>query len=297
MRQTIIGVDAGGTKTAACVIDCITKTVLYTKVCDAGNLGANPTAACENITAAVLCCAEQYLPAYIVIGAAGVSGFGEKKTFCDSLQAQFHCSVQLISDAMLGLYAAFRGADGILCIAGTGSIVYGKSGKQVERCGGWGHLLGDEGSGTAIALRALRVAVQRHDAKLPQPPFVKELLMQMNCSEITQIPSFIYTKSKADIAALAPIIDNAADGGDEIAMEIVYAEGKALAKTAAQLCEKLSLCAPQIMPMGSVLLKSKTLLRAFQSELGSVRSDAVLIPTPQPFMPQLGAYYFWREQE
>lgn len=177
--QTIIGVDAGGTKTAASIINCATQEIVYTKVCGAGNLAANPAAACENITAAVLCCARQCSPSKVIVGAAGTSGFNGAEVFSDTLRAKVGCDTLIVSDAMLGLYAAFHGGDGVLCIAGTGSIAYGKNGRVIARAGGWGHLLADEGGGVSVALQAIREALHRHDAKQSLPAYTEAILKQM----------------------------------------------------------------------------------------------------------------------
>ena len=77
-------------------------------------------------------------------------------------------------EATIALFGALGGADGVVVIAGTGSIAYGLNGSKSSRIGGWGYLLGDEGSAFWIALCALRQGMQGYDGRAPLDPILWE---------------------------------------------------------------------------------------------------------------------------
>ena len=291
--EYVICVDAGGTKSAASAISTSNGSVLCTHICGAGNLSTNPDGAQANIEGAIAGCLLQNAPAALVVGAAGVSGFSEKEAFCTSLQERFGCPAYLISDAELGLYAAFHGDDGILCIAGTGSILYGKKDNHILRCGGWGHLLGDEGSGCAVGLAALRAIVNRWDCAQNQPSFCADILELAQIHSVPEIPTFVYQAQKAQIAALMPAVEKAAQSGDPCAAEILKTQGALLAQTALRLCRNLQYTNPRILPMGGAVLKSKLLYSAFADGVQRELPEALLVTASEDFVPQRGGYYFW----
>lgn len=292
----LICVDAGGTKSAACAIALEKPEILHSAAAGAGNLSVQPEVAQENICRAVAGCCLEQKPCAIVIGAAGLSGFSDASAFCRHLEQRFGCPALLISDAQLGLYAAFAGGDGVLCIAGTGSIVYGKRGDRVARCGGWGHLLGDEGGGCAIALDALRAMVRCHDSGIVQPGFAAEILAQTAARTPAELPGFVYRVSKTEIASLAPAVERACAQGDACAQEILTRQGALLAKTALQVCENLQCTAPHLLPMGSVLVKCAPLFASFSQSLLAALPGAEILAPVREFVPQMGGYYAWNAQ-
>ena len=82
----------------------------------------------------------------------------------------------------MALYAKLQGQDGLMVIAGTGSVAYGKAGNQVVSCGGWGMLLDDRGSGTAIVLDAFRSMVSGYDEGRSVTVTEAELLKKIRCT-------------------------------------------------------------------------------------------------------------------
>ncbi len=92
---------------------------------------------------------------------AGISGY-EGKTYGAAPQFRAH-DVRLLHDAPVAHAAAFGGGDGIITIAGTGSVVYGRSGKEELTIGGWGYLFGDEGSAFWMASEVLRAMMALQD--------------------------------------------------------------------------------------------------------------------------------------
>ncbi|MEO8446784.1 MAG: BadF/BadG/BcrA/BcrD ATPase family protein, partial [bacterium] len=85
-----------------------------------------------------------------------------KKLFRKKLGSE---TIVITTDAMTALYGAFEGEEGIILISGTGSVLYGFSKDKITRVGGWGRIIGDEGSGYWIGKRALNLAAKEYDRK------------------------------------------------------------------------------------------------------------------------------------
>src|SRR4051812_11326281 len=166
-----VGIDGGGTRATALVIDAegvvlgrahggpaLVSAVAPTARADA--LAALATealaqAATEQV-AAVMCCA-----------VAGVGREPERAALEAALRSIAPArDVFVTTDAEAALYDAFGDQQGILLIAGTGSIAWGRGADgRLARCGGWGHILGDEGSGYAIGRAGLRAVMHAHDGR------------------------------------------------------------------------------------------------------------------------------------
>ena len=143
--------------------------------------------------------------------------------------------VSVANDATLLLAAGTPDGWGLAVIAGTGSIAFVKSpGGTIGRCGGWGYLMGDEGSAYRIALEGLRAACRSFDGILPPTQLVPALVKRMGLNEPPDFIPAVYRGpwDKAAIAGLAPLVLELAET-DAVAGEIVRHEARELAKTAA----------------------------------------------------------------
>jgi len=117
---------------------------------------------------------------------------------------------------------AFPERDGVLLIAGTGSIAWGsdEAGEPIQ-VGGWGQLVGDEGSGYWIGLHGLRQVMTGHDGRSESGSAAGALLRACGLSEAGEVVAWVQTAAKRDVAALAPLVIQAADTGDAAAARIV----------------------------------------------------------------------------
>jgi N-acetylglucosamine kinase-like BadF-type ATPase len=135
------------------------------------------------------------------------------------------------SDAMAALTGAFGGGPGIIVIAGTGVIGYGRAPSgDIIRVGGWGYLLGDEGSGFALAQAALIAALKDWDGRGPKTALRPIFEKHFNVPSIELIISQIYSRDfdRGKFAELAPLVFEAADNGDAVAHGIVRHTGREL---------------------------------------------------------------------
>lgn len=124
------------------------------------------------------------------------------------------------SDARIALEGAFRGEAGMILIAGTGSIMFGKDANgNIHRVGGWGRFLGDEGSGYSIGREGLVALVQHYDGRGKATLLTKLVAERFHLTDQT-IVTEVY-KNNFDIASVAPLIFEAAERGDDVCDAIV----------------------------------------------------------------------------
>ena len=264
MTDYVIGIDAGGTKSRACVFD-LQGNLLFCHVTGQGNFAADPDDAWNNVILAADTCVRDRGKGlqYLLLGAAGLHGSGLEHSLEDKLKNRYGCSVKVVDDGTLALYGNLKGQDGVLVIAGTGSVVYGKSGDTVLRMGGWGQILDDRGSGYDIALNALKELVRGYDAGRKLSDMEKELLRQMDCSSVHVLPACLKNASKRELGALSRVIAFYCDKGDGNAERILNNAGQKLAELAIAASKRLELSKPAVAVSGSILKKCQPVYETF----------------------------------
>jgi glucosamine kinase len=206
--------------------------------------------------------------------------------------------VSVVHDARLVLAA--EGLDaGVSLIAGTGSVAWGRRADGTQaRAGGWGHLLGDEGSGYRVAVDAVRHALGRMDAGEPADRLTTALLSSCGLADRTELIDFVYARQdKRYWAERAAVVTELAAQGDPAAAVIVDAAAGALAALAARVLDRLGLAGPVVLG-GGFAVHQPLLQRAVRERLagtevrvlthapavGAVRLAAAL---PRPEMEKL----------
>lgn len=101
----------------------------------------------------------------ICVGAAGVREASDRSAVQKLLSKLTGAKVAVTTDAMTALAGTFEGDEGIILISGTGSVLYGMAANKIIRVGGWGRIIGDEGSGYWIGRRALNLVAREFDEK------------------------------------------------------------------------------------------------------------------------------------
>jgi N-acetylglucosamine kinase-like BadF-type ATPase len=199
--------------------------------------------------------------------------------------------VMFVSDARLVLAAGTPQGWGIGVICGTGSIVYGRNSRgQTARAGGWGYLLGDEGSGYDIGRSALRCVAKAADGRGPQTALTGHILAHWSLEKAQNLIGFVYRPevSKTEIAALAVLVEHAALQDDPVAQGILQAAGSELATAAKVVVSRLGLS--EAIPcalVGGVLVNGRLMTQEFLSSA----SEQGLELDPIQFVtePALGA--------
>ena len=166
---------------------------------------------------------------FIQMGIAGASRLSNKESFIEDLEAKFNCKAELDTDALIALYSVDKrkGEIPILAIGGTGSIVMIEKEQVVERIGGWGHLLGDEGSAYHLVIRAIKNIINEYELGQGLGVLSQHLLNQMNLDDPKGIIDYVYNKPKSELALLSTEIQQVAKT-DIFAKNLLMNEAKLL---------------------------------------------------------------------
>lgn len=186
-------------------------------------------------------------------------------------------------DSMGALTGGLEDGVGLLVISGTGSICCGRNAQgQVTRTGGWGHLMGDEGSGYDIGCKILQHVARAADGR-GQPTVLTRLVQEhLGAPSIHALKDIIYDeqKEKSSIASLAFLCDIAYNEGDPVALKITQEAAAALAELAAAAAKQLWEAKTGNIPCvyaGGLLEKSKNLKKHLRQELGILHPGITLL--------------------
>ncbi len=248
MANYVIGVDGGGTKTLGAIAGEDGKVIAQMEVGSTNPhsnsmdvVRANLKSLTETLRAEAGASAEDVKA--ICLGMAGVDR-PEDKPMVQNLVNEFLpvADVLPVNDGVIALTGGALKPFGIIVISGTGSIAFGinEKGERV-RAGGWGHILGDEGSGYTLALRSLRAIMRAHDGRITCQRLQELILNHLQLERADQLLGWIrdIQADKAKIAALSRLVHQAAADGDETAAEILRSEAAELAEIVETVSRKL----------------------------------------------------------
>lgn len=228
-----------------------------------------------------------------VIGSASVDYDGSgAATIARSLKPHLPSTQVLVKpDALVALEGALAGDAGVVIVCGTGSIVLGKdSNEHIVKIGGWGPMMGDEGSAQWVGREALRRSALAVDRTGPPTLLVQRLLQQYKLRSFDRIIDAVYNRhmTPAELGVLAPIVSSAAEEGDKVAREIFRAGAEALAMQAAQAVARLKLQPARVSYQGSMFNTGPLLLNPLRTKLRRLSPEAKLMPPA--FSPVAGAF-------
>jgi N-acetylglucosamine kinase-like BadF-type ATPase len=293
----LLGVDSGATKTLALLAGADGH-VLGRGLAGPANrsvVGVEAAlAAIDEAISAALANAglERQAVSAVAVGLAGARDPDEQAPFSSWLARQFpETPSAAVHDSELALVAGTPAGWGVAVISGTGSIVYGRTpAGHRAYAGGWGYLIGGEGSGYWIGLAVLRAVARAHDGRGPATLLQDLLLAEWQLAQPQELRRRLYQEGVAQpaLAALAELAERAAAVGDPVARSIVEEAGCELALAVAALIPRLSW--PGRIPCalaGSVLTQGQAVAGAFLRAAKAHGLD--LCPIAQVGEPALGA--------
>lgn len=295
MAQYVIGVDGGGTKTLGAIADLEGKIISQSEV-GSTNHHSNPievvrgnlNALISNLLSAANAQASD-VPC-ICLGMAGVDR-PEDRPLIEGIVAEFLPQSRCVpvNDGVIALMGGALKPFGVIVISGTGSIAFGMNrAAERARAGGWGHILGDEGSGYQIALRALRAVCRAHDGRTGPTALREAILGHLNLDRPEQLLGWIkeIQASKAEIATLSRLVFEVAEGGDLIATQILEQEADELASAAEAVADKLfpgGETGWEVIVAGGNLRKNATFFGMFQRAIAErIPHTSVIQPRREP---------------
>ena len=295
MSEYFLGVDGGQSSTVALIADRSGRVLGVGHGGPSNHVGAAEgkaklTGAMRDCLAAA--CAQARLDAAKIRFASSCLGFSGGPADKQAILKDVVASDRMIvtHDALIALVGATGGLPGLITIAGTGSIAYGRNAEgETARAGGWGFIFGDEGGGFDIVRRALRAAL-RFEEGWGQPTSLRPLLLEATgAKSANELLHRFYTSEfpRPRVAGYAKIVDQAAEENDLTARETLLQSAHELAVIAHAVREQLFAEEEpaHIAFMGGVF-RSRTLLDRFRAEMEAEPGNTV---SPPIYGPAAGA--------
>jgi N-acetylglucosamine kinase-like BadF-type ATPase len=255
----VLGIDAGGTKTVCYLADESGKIVGEGRGSGA-NLQAHGELEVEKVLHDVIERAlddRAIVPVASCVGVAGVDREEDDRIVRGIMRRLgFRTHTLVVNDALVALVAGVGDDPGAVLIAGTGSIAYGvNQDGYAARAGGWGHVLGDEGSGYWIGRLALMAVMRAADGRGPKTRLTELVLEHFQLSRVDGLVREVYDQSlrRQAVHALGPVVERARAEGDVPASEILNAASEELTRAAASVIQRLKM---RGMPFRAVLAGS-----------------------------------------
>lgn len=248
-RRAVVGVDGGGTKTHAVVLDA-DLAILGEGLAGPSNplrVGIAKAAAAIREAVDQACEAAQVRRTDLIAAEIGLAGARRKELNARMREALLGLGigeVVVVGDADIALYGATEGEPGLIVIAGTGSICCGINARGKTMCaGGWGPIAGDEGGGAWIARRALRAIAHAVDGRGPATLLTGAACTYFHVSDPNDLSTAIYapTITNERLAGFGKFVVEAAKAKDRAAREILAEGGRELGSAAAAVIRNLKL--------------------------------------------------------
>src|SRR5271166_6936202 len=229
----LMGIDGGATKTLAAVLDLHSR-ALY--VAHGGPSNEDAVGAAMAVDSLLQAADEALAQAAITSSELGAAVLAVAGTDTDTLAEHVRAVRSddwIVVNDVVGAWATATGAaPGLAVISGTGSNVFGVGPEgNAWRAGGWGHVLGDEGSGYWLGVQSIKAALRDREGSGPETTLSETVTEFFGMPSVEALASYVYSKplSKAEIAAFAPEVSRLAEAGDEVAGELYLIGARELA--------------------------------------------------------------------
>jgi N-acetylglucosamine kinase-like BadF-type ATPase len=297
-----LGVDGGGTKTEFVAIDAAGQVVARTVTGTTYHLQVGFDEAMRRLAEGVATIAGQTGVAardfdYVFLG---LPAFGEDAGIDPRIVAACgrllgHDRYRCDNDMVCGWAGSLACEDGINVVAGTGSIAYGQRAGRAARAGGWGEVFGDEGSAYWIAVQGLALFSRMSDGRAPRGPLYGIVAEALALGDDLDLCARVMGPAglgRDGIAALAPLVSQAARAGDVAAHDILRLAARELVALATAARAVLGFDCAAGVPVswsGGVLLNEPLVREEFVARLGNA-----FAPAPPLYPPGQGAALYAR---
>src|SRR5687768_4774921 len=245
--MSVLGIDVGGTKTVCLLADSNERVIAEARE-EGANLQGAGELALEKVLHSVMEATldgSGVIPQAICLGIAGVDRASDQVVVRGIMsRIGYKARILVVNDALIALQAGVGNAAGIVIVSGTGSIAYGRNDEgEASRAGGWGYVLGDEGSGYWIGRLALRAVVRHADGRGRVTSLTPRLLAHFGVARATELIHKIYHEDLGprSIAAVAKYVQHARDEGDMVANGILNRAADELMTAATAVMARLDL--------------------------------------------------------
>ena len=304
-QHSVVGVDGGGTKTEAVIMDSDLRVIGEGRSGPSNPLRVGVTSAAAAVREAIdNACASAKVRRSDVesaeVGLAGARKHEIRERMREVLLALGIRDIEVVTDADIALYGATDGAPGIVVIAGTGSNCCGINSRGKRFCaGGWGPLAGDEGAGAWIARQALRAVAYASDGRGPETLLTEFACNYFHVSTAEDLTTAIYapTITNERIAGFGKDVVEAAKRKDPVAAQIILDGGKELGVAAVAVIRNLQMERErfQIAFVGGVFRASgEMIIKPLKAEVAKVAPRAYY--EPPHFSPAVAAARMARER-
>jgi N-acetylglucosamine kinase-like BadF-type ATPase len=284
----VLGVDGGGTKTRAVIVDAA-GVVLGEGLAGPSNplrVGVVPAALAVRVAVERACSAARVRRGDIAAAQVGLAGSRRsdlRERMREALSGLGIKPLEVVTDADIALFGATEGKPGLIIIAGTGSICCGVNARGRRICaGGWGPLAGDEGGGSWIARRALQAVAKGVDGRGPVTSLDAAACDYFNIAKSDDIALAIYNPSMTNqvIAGFARRVVGEAARGDAVARAIVEDAGRELGAAAVAVIRGLRMRREQfqVSYVGGVFAAGELIFAPLAEEIARVAPGAFLAP-------------------
>jgi N-acetylglucosamine kinase-like BadF-type ATPase len=234
MSKYIIGIDGGGTKTLGVLYD-LEGNELKRGVSGFTNFNIDLNKAKENMLDVLDHLTKDISTSdelFIQMGVSGYSKIKDKHIYEEEIGKRYHATASLESDVLIALYDVKKDEEVnvIMVIGGTGSVLMYSDQYRLEQVGGFGHLLGDEGSAYHLSISALKDIISVYEDTNAYDEFSTKILNHLNIKDQFDVRDYVYNHDKTTIASLAKFISQIALEGNEKAIELIRDEAKHLAR-------------------------------------------------------------------
>jgi glucosamine kinase len=286
----VVGIDAGGSKTRAFAVDR-DGAVVGRGAGGGANLLSSPDPA-GSIAAALTESLGNAKPEAVVLSCSGGDRPADREKGRAILTQLVGPAVRIevTHDAIAALYAGNPAGCGVVLISGTGSIAFGRNDEGDERrAGGWGYLIGDEGSAVWLGLEGLRAAAHNADGRGAGTTITAHVLRELGVHSFMEVIPQLYGRPHPAPAILAAVraVGRAAAEADAIAVSIVQRGAHALARAASVVAAELRLEDGPVYRAGGAFESLPSLERAVRGELLRMLPRATVEPVSEE--PAMGA--------